>query len=78
MINFNKILKSKDRNNFKFYFIIKEKAIKQLELERNDCNYFRKCLFCPQEIGNNRSDLLNHMSVEHNFNVGHHDNIGRF
>jgi hypothetical protein len=49
--------------------------IKQLELERNDCNYFRKCLFCPQEIGNNRSDLLNHMSVEHNFNVDFRDRI---
>lgn len=55
-----------------------EKCLSQQELERNDQNYQRNCLFCSNLIGNNRSDLLNHMNHEHNFNLGHADNIVYF
>ena len=55
-----------------------EKVLKQLELERNDQAYERDCLFCGSPIGPNRSNLLKHMSVEHNFNIGHPDNIVYF
>ncbi|CAF0704556.1 unnamed protein product [Brachionus calyciflorus] len=55
-----------------------EKALSQQEIERNDRNYFRKCLFCAEEIGNNRVNLLNHMSTNHNFNIGHADNLVYF
>lgn len=52
-----------------------EKVIKQLELERNDQDYERTCLFCNAMIGPNRSNLIYHMSQEHNFNIGNPDNI---
>lgn len=52
-----------------------EKCLAQQELERNDQEYRKICLFCSNEIGNNKSDILNHMSIEHNFNIGHSDNI---
>ena len=47
-------------------------------MERNDRNYFRDCLFCGVAVGNNRSNLLEHMSVEHNFNIGLADNLVYF
>lgn len=52
-----------------------EKVIKQLEQERNDYDYERPCLFCNEMIGMNRSNLIYHMSLEHNFNIGNPDNI---
>lgn len=55
-----------------------ERVIKQQEVERNDKNYKRNCLFCDELVGNNRSNLINHMSKEHNFNIGNPDNIVYF
>ncbi len=47
-------------------------------MERNDQNYFRHCLFCSTLIGNNRSNLLAHMLIEHNFSIGNADNLVYF
>ena len=55
-----------------------EKCLKQQELERNDQNYKRDCLFCFEPIGNNKAQILEHMSKEHNFNIGNADNIVYF
>ncbi|RNA31813.1 zinc finger protein 277-like [Brachionus plicatilis] len=55
-----------------------EKALAQQESERNDKNYFRDCLFCGQQIGNNRLNILQHLSESHNFTVGNADNLVYF
>lgn len=53
---------------------LKQMLVRQ-EFERNDNNFERKCLFCVQTFHGNRLLLFNHMTTEHNFNVGHPDNI---
>ena len=55
-----------------------EKVIKQQELERSDQGYERNCLFCNELVGQNRSNIISHMSKEHNFNIGNPDNIVYF
>lgn len=55
-----------------------EKVLRQQEIERTDIKFERECLFCGILIGKNRSNLINHMSQEHNFNIGNADNIVYF
>ena len=49
--------------------------LKQLEFERNDTNFKRNCIFCRKIFDGNRKNLFNHLSNDHNFNVGNPDNI---
>eukprot|EP00696_Hemimastix_kukwesjijk_P009452 gnl/Hemi2/21958_TR7336_c0_g3_i1.p1 gnl/Hemi2/21958_TR7336_c0_g3~~gnl/Hemi2/21958_TR7336_c0_g3_i1.p1 ORF type:complete len:389 (+),score=150.75 gnl/Hemi2/21958_TR7336_c0_g3_i1:188-1354(+) len=43
--------------------------------ERNDTNFKRKCLFCKKIFKGERGILIAHMFQEHNFNIGHQDNL---
>jgi hypothetical protein len=45
------------------------------EKERNDLHFSKMCLFCSQVFTGNRSSLFMHMLEQHNFNIGHYDNV---
>jgi hypothetical protein len=50
----------------------------QQQKERDDQNCYKECFFCKLKLGNNRSNILNHLLFEHNFNIGLADNIVYF
>ncbi|XP_033880952.1 zinc finger protein 277 [Acipenser ruthenus] len=52
-----------------------EEILEQQQRERNDASFHRVCTFCNDEFTGNRSLLLNHMAIEHGFNMGLPDNI---
>lgn len=43
--------------------------------ERTSTAFRHRCLFCKTVYEGNRSDLLNHLATDHNFSVGHPDNL---
>lgn len=52
-----------------------EYILDQHQKERNDTTFKHSCLFCKKIFKGNRADLFNHMTIDHNFNIGHSDNI---
>ncbi|XP_072915562.1 zinc finger protein 277 isoform X1 [Hemitrygon akajei] len=52
-----------------------EEVLEQQQVERNDNNFYRICMFCNEEFAGNRAALFNHMAKDHAFNVGLPDNI---
>lgn len=44
-------------------------------MERNDKTFSRSCLFCKKVFTENRALLFDHLYYDHNFYLGHHDNI---
>ncbi|XP_054155780.1 zinc finger protein 277-like [Oppia nitens] len=52
-----------------------ESLLRQSQLEINDTEFSRQCLFCRRVFTENRSNLFRHLAADHNFNVGHPDNI---
>nr|CAB3267922.1 zinc finger protein 277 [Phallusia mammillata] len=53
---------------------LKQLLLRQ-EFERKDNNFERMCPFCTKHFKGNRINLFNHMTEDHNFNIGHPDNI---
>uniref|UniRef100_H2YQD2 C2H2-type domain-containing protein n=1 Tax=Ciona savignyi TaxID=51511 RepID=H2YQD2_CIOSA len=53
---------------------LKQLLLRQ-EFERVDETFKRMCPFCTKCFQGNRLLLFNHMSDDHNFNIGHPDNI---
>ena len=53
---------------------LKQLMLRQ-EFERKDNTFERMCLFCSKVFRGNRMLLFNHLTMDHNFNVGHPDNI---
>jgi len=51
------------------------KLLLRQEFERNDTEFVGLCPFCTRTFKGNRSLLFDHMSKDHNFKVGHPDNI---
>ena len=43
--------------------------------QRSDPNFSRMCLFCRKIFSENRSQLFDHLYNDHNFFIGHPDNI---
>ncbi|KPM03895.1 zinc finger protein 277-like protein [Sarcoptes scabiei] len=43
--------------------------------ERENKKFDRMCLFCKKTFTENRSNLFQHLRVDHNFLIGHPDNI---
>lgn len=43
--------------------------------EREDKNFTRQCLFCRHIEKSSRSDYLNHLSYQHNLQLGRPDNL---
>ena len=52
-----------------------KKLLLRQEFERNDESFSRACPFCRRLFQGNRIILFNHMTIDHNFNIGHPDNI---
>ncbi|XP_067934117.1 zinc finger protein 277-like isoform X2 [Watersipora subatra] len=52
-----------------------KKILNLQQLEREDNSKSWCCLFCGELITGNRSLILGHMKSEHNFNIGHPDNL---
>ena len=52
-----------------------KKLLLRQEFERKDESFTRTCPFCSKLFQGNRLILFNHMTVDHNFNIGHPDNI---
>ncbi|MGH0127012.1 UNVERIFIED_CONTAM: hypothetical protein FKN15_071435 [Acipenser sinensis] len=52
-----------------------EEILEQQQRERNDASFHRVCTFCNEEFTGNRLLILNHMAIEHGFNMGLPDNI---
>ncbi|XP_078488107.1 zinc finger protein 277 [Ciona intestinalis] len=53
---------------------LKQLLLRQ-EFERKDDGFKRMCPFCTKCFQGNRLLLFNHMTDDHNFNIGHPDNI---
>ncbi|XP_071961515.1 zinc finger protein 277-like [Antedon mediterranea] len=47
----------------------------QLQKERDDVNFKRRCLFCWDVFEGNRMALIDHLSKDHSFAIGRSDNI---
>ncbi|XP_033100480.1 zinc finger protein 277-like isoform X2 [Anneissia japonica] len=47
----------------------------QLQKERDDVTFKRRCLFCRDKFEGNRSMLLDHLSHDHSFAIGRSDNL---
>ncbi len=52
-----------------------EDVLRQQQREREDKTFKRGCLFCRTEFEGWYGHLLNHLQKNHNFNVGHPDNL---
>ena len=52
-----------------------KKLLLRQEFERKDESFSHTCPFCNKMFQGNRLILFNHMTVDHNFNIGHPDNI---
>uniref|UniRef100_A0A0K8TJC2 C2H2-type domain-containing protein n=1 Tax=Lygus hesperus TaxID=30085 RepID=A0A0K8TJC2_LYGHE len=52
-----------------------EKVLQQQNEEREDNNYSHGCLFCRQDVGPSRAEFLNHLSSQHNFQLGRPEKI---
>ncbi|CAK8688679.1 unnamed protein product [Clavelina lepadiformis] len=52
-----------------------KKLLLRQEFERKDETFSRMCPFCTKFFQGNRIILFNHMNEDHNFNIGHPDNI---
>ncbi|XP_023215202.1 zinc finger protein 277-like [Centruroides sculpturatus] len=52
-----------------------EYILNEHQKERNDTTFKHSCLFCKKVFKGNRADLFSHMVIDHNFNIGHSDNI---
>lgn len=49
--------------------------LQQSQNERESTTFSRQCIFCKKTFNGNRSVLFDHLSKDHNFSVGHPDNI---
>ncbi|KAH7646125.1 zinc finger protein 277 [Dermatophagoides farinae] len=52
-----------------------QNILNEAQKQRNDSNFSRMCLFCRKIFTENRAQLFNHLYNDHNFFVGHPDNI---
>lgn len=52
-----------------------EIILKEAQHERCDKNFSRSCLFCKKVFNEKRSVLFDHLYHDHNFFLGHPDNI---
>ncbi|XP_027200176.2 LOW QUALITY PROTEIN: zinc finger protein 277 [Dermatophagoides pteronyssinus] len=52
-----------------------EKILNESQKQRSDPNFSRMCLFCRKIFSENRSQLFDHLYNDHNFFIGHPDNI---
>ncbi|KAJ8953654.1 hypothetical protein NQ314_007261 [Rhamnusium bicolor] len=50
-------------------------ALKVQEFERNDKSYIRQCLFCRLMFEGTRPDYLEHLSAQHNLQLGNPQNL---
>lgn len=54
---------------------LQEWAIEQQKSEREDTQFSRGCLFCNTHITGTRAQYLDHLSAQHNLQLGHPHNL---
>ena len=50
-------------------------VLEQQQREREDSTLTQDCLFCRHQFSADRAAVFNHMNDNHNFNIGHPDNL---
>ncbi|XP_073974270.1 zinc finger protein 277 [Rhodnius prolixus] len=52
-----------------------ESVLERQRTEREDTTFTHECLYCRQSLGPTRSDFLNHLSSQHNLQLGKPSNL---